>query len=157
LRKSGFSVEQFPQHWDWDWKWKVPKLSLQTNRSIGVYAVGEVQGLMLLTTADHAARLPDDQNKPLVYIEYVESAPWNVEPLAEKPRYVGVGKQLIRAAVEMSHEIGFQGRIGLHSLPQSENFYEQKCGMIRMGPDIDYQGLEYLEMTCEQAKMILTG
>ncbi len=155
LLSTGIPCEQIPQHWDWDWKWKVPKLSALSYRCIGILVGSEVQGLMLLTTADHATRLPIDLNQPLVYIEYIESAPWNVGLLAGKPRFGGVGKQLIRAAVQASRDEGFQGRIGLHSLSQSEIFYEQKCGMIRLGGDDDYDGLEYFEMTSERANIIL--
>lgn len=154
---TGFPAEQMPQHWHWDWRSKVPKLSLLAYRGVGIEATGEVQGLILVATANYAARLPGDLGKPLVYVDYVESAPWNVEPLAESPRHGGVGKRLVWAAVRVSRDEGFHGRVGLHSLPQAEGFYEHKCGMVRMGPDPDYHGLEYFEMTRERAQAILAG
>jgi hypothetical protein len=36
-------------------------------------------------------------------------------------------------------------------------FYQKICGMVRLGPDPDYQGLDYFEMTSEQAQLILGG
>ena len=44
---------------------------------------------------------------------------------------------------------------GLHSLPQAEDFYEQKCGMTRVGVDPDYESLSYFELTHERAAEIL--
>ena len=50
---------------------------------------------------------------------------------------------------------GFKGRIGLHSLPQSNNFYANKVGMTDMGQDEEYQNLRYFEMTPEQAEAFI--
>ncbi|VTR96316.1 Uncharacterized protein OS=Methylomonas sp. FJG1 GN=JT25_10440 PE=4 SV=1 [Gemmata massiliana] len=36
------------------------------------------------------------------------------------------------------------GRVGLHSLPQAEDFYN-RCGMTRIGPDPHYYDLVYFE------------
>lgn len=55
------------------------------------------------------------------------------------------------SAIDISQNVGFEGRIGLHSLPQAEGFYIDKCGMIGLGPDPAYEGLLYCEMTSEQA------
>lgn len=59
------------------------------------------------------------------------------------------------AAIAFSEQEGFKGRIGLHSLPQAENFYRDRCGMIDLGPDATYQNLRYFEMTPDQAKAFL--
>ena len=52
----------------------------------------------------------------------------------------------------LSEELEFQGRIGLHSLPQANGFYANACGMTDLGADADHQGLRYFEMTPEQAR-----
>ena len=44
-----------------------------------------------------------------------------------------VGMLLIRAAVAMSDDLGFHGRIGLHSPPQASGFYANTCGMTDAG------------------------
>lgn len=151
LVESGFPEEAMPQHWHWDWAHKVPKLGLLAYQAVGVECDGAMQGLMLIATADHAARLAPDVGRPVVYVDYLESAPWNVRPLAEEPRYGAVGARLLAAAVRVSVAEGFDGRVGLHSLAQAEAFYEAACGMTRVGVDPDYESLIYFEFTRAQA------
>jgi hypothetical protein len=157
LSAANFPEEQMPQHWHWNWAQKVPKFTLAGYRGIGVESGGEMQGLMLIATANYTSRVGPDMGRPLVYIDFVESAPWNVTPLAEAPRFSGVGQRLVWAAVRVSFEEGFHGRVGLHSLPQAEVFYEQRCGMVRVGVDPDYESLTYFELTRERAAEILAG
>ncbi|WP_136626557.1 hypothetical protein [Bradyrhizobium macuxiense] len=64
------------------------------------------------------------------YVSFVETAPWNRQELCDQPRYRGVGAVVLRAAIELSNEIGFKRRIGLHSLPQSNGFDANICGGI---------------------------
>ncbi len=65
------------------------------------------------------------------------------------PRLRGVGSALITAAVALSDDEGFKGRLGLHSLPQADAFY-RKIGMTDLGQDTAYQNLRYFEMTAEK-------
>jgi hypothetical protein len=96
--------------------------------------------------------LPEQQGKDLVYIEFLENAPWNRSELLFRPtKFRGVGTLLMVAAIQLSIEQGFKGRVGLHALPQSEEWYRQKCGMTDMGTDQRVQGLRYFEMTALQA------
>jgi len=108
------------------------------------------QGLLLLDL-NQTARLPEQSGKPLVYIQYVETAPWNSPRYSNPIRYRGVGSTLIRAAVELSLDSEFRGRLGLHSLPEAESFYREKVGMTEMEPDVSQQGLRYFEATETQA------
>jgi hypothetical protein len=62
---------------------------------------------------------------------------------------------MIRAAIALSEELEFKGRIGLHSLPQANSFYANTCGMSDLGMDADYQNLRYFEMTPEQAEAFI--
>lgn len=146
LQAAGQTV---PEHWHWDWKTnKAPKLQLLNYRSAGIDVEGEMQGLMMVSLASQLARLPPDKDKPLVYVDYVESAPWNVKGLADgPPRYGAVGTRLMEAAVQLSHEEGFAGRVGLHALPQANKFYEQTCGMTPVGLDPKCQNLCWYELT----------
>jgi hypothetical protein len=156
LVQSGFHEDQMPQHWHWNWALKVPKLRLLTYEGVGVECEGQMQGLMLLATANYAARLAGELGQRIVYVDYVESAPWNIRPLAEQPRYGGVGARLMAAAGRVSLAKGFAGRVGLHSLPQAEAFYETTCGMTRVGIDAEYEELAYFEWNTEQAAAFLT-
>lgn len=62
-------------------------------------------------------------------------------------------KHLIAAAIQLSIDEGNNGRIGLHSLPQSDAFYRNVCGMSDLGPDANYSEipLRYFEMDEMQA------
>ena len=59
------------------------------------------------------------------------------------------------AAIRLSIEEGYKGRIGLHSLPQSNDFYSNRCGMIDLGADPHYQNLRYFEATPEIAQHLI--
>ena len=110
------------------------------------------QGMMIVDMVKYRGRINAQKGKHLVYVEFVESAPWNRAELFDPPRYRGVGSILVRAAVTLSEESEFQGRIGLHSLRQANGFYANTCGMTDLGADPDQQGLHYFEMTPEQSQ-----
>jgi hypothetical protein len=97
----------------------------------------EWQGVMLTKTAPHFARLPEDKGKPLVYVDYLETAPWNwhVESIGWECRYKATGSILLRQAVIQSLDEGFHGRLGLHALPQAEGYYRDVVGMFAGGRD----------------------
>lgn len=150
-------TNEVPQHWHWDWGAKSQKLQLLAYRCLGIECDRKLQGLLLVLTAGKAAKLPPDVGKPLVYVDYLESAPWNVVPLVDVPQYAGVGMVLMRVAVQLSHDEGFHGRVGLHALPLAEAFYRDKCGMCGCGEDPSYQNLPYYEMTREAAGRFTSG
>jgi hypothetical protein len=83
-------------------------------------------------------------------VDYLESAPWNLQGSVVLPRFLGVGTVLLAEAVRLSVEDGFGGRVGLHSLPQAEAFYA-RCRMTNSGADPDYYDLTYFEYTGHQA------
>ena len=62
---------------------------------------------------------------------------------------------LIRAAIAVSEEEEFRGRIALHALPQSEAFYTKF--MEDLGIDPSMERLRYFEMTEEQAHKFMKG
>jgi hypothetical protein len=97
------------------------------------------------------ARLDPDKGKDLIYIEYLESAPWNLATMVDAPLYGGIGSVLMHAAVQSSFDEGFHGRVGLHALPQAEEFYRDDCEMHCCGPDVSYENLPYYEMTRDAA------
>jgi hypothetical protein len=140
-------IQEVPRHWHWDWGEKSKNLQFLAYRCFGIECAGKMQGLLMVLVAGKQARLDPDAGKPLVYIDYVETAPWNVIPLVDVPQYSGVGMVLMRTAVQLSYDEGFHGRIGLHALPQAEEFYRDKCGMHGCGLDPAYQNLPYYEMT----------
>lgn len=143
------------EHGHWDWTKKAKKTQLLAYRCLAIECRGEIQGLMLLELAARHAKLDPDKGKPLVYVDYVEAAPWNLRQFTDKPKYKLVGSLLVEAAVQTSIAESFGGRLGLHSLPQSEDFYQRKCNMTRIGPDPSVQNLCYFEFTRESASQYI--
>jgi len=158
MRVAGLGRDQFPQSSHWDWRRKVEHFrGLLANPCFSVVCQGMTQGMMILDTL-RRARLAPQYQKPIVYVEYLENAPWNRrhhQP-GEQPRFCGVGSLLMREAIELSRREGFKGRVGLHALPQSIPFYVSHCGMVDLGTDASYQSLRYLEMTPKQADAFIT-
>lgn len=152
LRRDGVERRLWPESRHWDWRRKTATLQgMLAHPGFSVVCEGVTQGMMILDTTMKRCRIEGQRGRNLVYVEFVENAPWNRRELFDPPRYRGVGSVLIRAAVALSHQEEFRGRIGLHSLPQANSFYANTCGMTDMGQDPDYQNLRYFEMTPEQA------
>lgn len=146
--------EKWPQSLHWDWPRKTAQVQgLLAFRGFSVVAQGVTQGMSQVDLTK-SAREPSQARKPLIYVEYLEVAPWNRPELGSTPRLRGVGSALLTAAVALSREEGFKGRVGLHSLPQADAFY-RRCGMTDLGPDAAYQNLRYFEMTVAQAHTFL--
>jgi len=146
-RKAGEQPED--HHWDWKVKaeaWR-PVLGYH---SFALVCDGGLQGLMWVCDF-RSARIPAQFGKPLVYVEFLASAPWNRPEIQTPPRYRGVGTVMVGAAVELSRELGYRGRIGLHSLPRAEPFYREACQMTELGYDAADEGLMYYETTDKQA------
>lgn len=144
-------------HNHWRWRAKVAQSAqLLSCPTLAVESGGVPQGLMLLMTDGHFARLPAQIGKPLVYVTYLASAPWNLPVVTNKPRHSGVGAVLLLAAIATSEELEFKGRIGLHSLPMAEGFYE-RLGFACLGPDTDKEGMKYYELSPEAAAEFVKG
>lgn len=148
---AGRTPDDTPRDRHWDWRHKVDMLRPYLGyHTFAIVCRGELQGLMLASDIQ-SARLEAQFGRPVVYVEFVATAPWNRIELQKMPRFMGVGSVFIAAAIQLSLDCRFRGRIGLHALPQSEDFY-RKCGMSELGPDSAHDGLVYFEMTVEQAK-----
>lgn len=156
LRRAGVERAHWPQSRHWDWRRKVAVLQgMLANPGFSIVCEGLTQGMMIVDAVKHRGRLDGQRGQHLVYVEFVENAPWNRPELFDPPRYRGVGSILIRAAVALSEELEFHGRIGLHSLPQANGFYANTCGMTDLGTDPDHEGLRYFEMSPENAQSFI--
>lgn len=138
------------RHWDWRQKagWWRPLLGYH---SFALLCRNELQGLMLASDFK-SARLQLHFGKPIVYVEFLATAPWNRPEFQKPTRYRGVGTVMMAAAVELSFELGYRGRISLHSLPAAEPFYRDGCKMTELGTDAAHQDLMYFETTSNQAE-----
>ena len=148
---------QSEQHGHWDWRRKVAAFAGQLSfQSFAIEYSDETQGLMIVNKTKRC-RLPGQANKHLVYVDYLEAAPWNRGRVEGHPSYRGIGTVLVAAAIQLSMEEGNHGRVGLHSLPQADTFYRDRCGMTDLGPDASYPRipLRYFEMTESQARSFM--
>jgi hypothetical protein len=132
------------EHAHWDWRNKRDSIKTGHHLAVVVECEGDLQGAMAVLRTPRAARLGTGH---VVYVDYVEAAPWNLKAFASQPRFLGVGTVLIADAIRLSMEMQLGGAIGLHSLPQAEQFYAQRCGMTRVGHDSNYFDLTYFEQT----------
>ena len=149
---KGRVIRDRPEDHHWDWKGKAdgwrPLLGFH---SFAITCEGELQGLMLACDFK-SARIQAQFGKPIVHVDFLATAPWNRPEFQTPQRYRGVGTVMVAAAVELSWELGYRGRIGLHSLSAAEEFYRVKCGMSELGKDAAHQDLMYYEMTEKQAE-----
>jgi hypothetical protein len=127
----------------WNWIGKVERVERGELILIAVECEGAVQGLMAIPAQPRPSVLMP--GRLVVYVDYLESAPWNLRAPNHPPRFKGAGKALIGQAIHFSEELGLGGRVGLHSLPQAEQFYEATCRMTRFGTDTGYHKLVYFE------------
>ncbi len=139
-------------HWDWVGKAK----NESTYDSFAIECEGMTQGLMLVDLTTHFARIQAQKGLDLCYVELIAAAPWNRSKFSAQPKYKGAGRALLATAISMSIELEFKGRIGLHSLPESESWYNY-LGLTNCGLDATKRML-YFEMTEAQARsFLLTG
>ena len=140
-------------HWDWIRVTKEALTSLQYE-AFAVECKGATQGLMLVNLT-RFAKLDIQKGLELVYVERIATAPWNRSALVPNPQFKGVGRILLATAISLSVQVEFQGRLGLHSLKQSETWYRDVCGMSDLGVDPE-KNLRYFEMTVAQASPFLS-
>jgi len=142
---------------DSHWQWAEKAVDASTSMADETYAIecaGETQGLMLVTSAAFA-RLEVQRGRAIVYIELIATAPWNRPRLVkEEARYKGVGRVLVAEAINLSYQLEFNGRLGLHSLPQSQSWYRDVAKFTDLGYDEDKR-MKYFEVTEAQATAFL--
>ena len=64
------------EHFHWDWGRKASFVNdLLAYEFFAVECQGIIEGLMLTESVSHRAELPPDEGKPLVYVEFIETAP----------------------------------------------------------------------------------
>ena len=129
-------LRQFSQE-DKYWDWAFKQRSADNYGRYECYAIEaekQMQGLMMLETKWHKSRISAKQ--PLVFVEAISAAPWNRAQIGRPQQFKGVGSVLLEFARTRSEALGYEGRVGLESLPGAEGFYERR-NMIRLEPEID--------------------
>jgi hypothetical protein len=144
------------EHGGWNWAVKQKAYSGEkNNRIFAIKYRGHLQGLMMIGTDGFITRSGPARGDSLAYIHYIQTAPWNLKQIENRIRYGWIGIAFLRIAIEVSSDAGYNGRIGLHSLPQSERFY-LKFQITDHGVDKQcLERLRYFEMTSSQAEKFL--
>jgi len=159
--KRAVGDQDIPQSIHWNWSRKTLDLRsrlsgpLSPYRLFGTKAEGRWQGLMVCCCVGYLSKI-HTESRDVVYVNLLESAPWNweIKAIGRTPLLRGIGKQLVELAVRWSNDLGFKGRVGLHSLRQSETFYGTNCGMTDLGLD-NKPPMRYFELTEKAARMFL--
>jgi hypothetical protein len=107
------------EHSHWDWRNKIDRVEAGRHLLIAVECQGVVQGIMAILRIPRQSQFTGEL---VVYLDYLEAAPWNLKGSSTSHRFVGIGTVLIADAIRLSRETGLDGRVGLHSLPQAEGF-----------------------------------
>ena len=135
----------------WNWRKKVSVLRINPNQRGFSLIYGGLTQAMMIVDISKKCKHPAQMDKNLVYIDFIQVAPWNNRFLTQnKVKFKGVGSTLFLKSIEYSKELFWEGRIGLHSLKSSEGFY-LKTEMSDLGIDFENEGLKYFEMTPRQA------
>lgn len=125
-----YGQNDLDQTWEWD---QFLEQSQRMESGLECYALEareELHGLMCLDLTGHET--PDGT---ALVVDYVATSPANRPPHAELR---DIGSILLALAVHRSRELGFEGRLWLESLPDSEIFYE-RCGFARL-PGVSAEG-----------------
>jgi hypothetical protein len=111
------------------------------------------QGLIVFTPGIQLSRL--EPSKGILYLNWLSVAPWNRRYLTNLAEHKGVGTALFTFAILRSIDLGLEGRIGLHTVKNSEKFYD-KLQLTDLGYDtFKTCKLKYLELSPEKAELIL--
>ena len=119
-------------------------------RSFAIEYGRVTQGLMIVDLSRRCRASPD-VGEGMVYVDYVEVAPWNRPSWTPHRQFKSIGSHFLGLAIDLSFRLGFSGRIGLHSLPQADSFYRQ-VGLTDFELDTSYGDLRYFELTSRNAQ-----
>lgn len=107
---------------------------------------------LMLVKSGHVIRCDEAHRNSLVYVSFLEVAPWN-HPLAAVRYFRGLGPLLLRAACQLSVERGYKGRLGLHAVPAARDFYSRIGFQVIDCPN-EYNEL-YMELDEAGARALL--
>lgn len=136
------------EHRHWDWESKTGKSKY---RLVAIQNGDSCEGLLAVRKSPRPSW---KDRRPLLYVGYIESAPWNLEGFPGGPRYKGAGAGLMIGAILLSQETPARGGVCLHSLDSSRPVYRQ-WGMKSYGRDVGMEDLTYFEFTAEEAAALL--
>ena len=154
LENLGIAQKNWPESLHWDWGRKSVVLAFgdaDDFRIMGIRRHTIWEAAIVTLCKNHLALVAPDVGKPLVYVDYLEAAPWNwtVERLQTR-KFKAAGPALLCAAIEQSYAKGWDGRVGLHALPQATSFYLSQ-GLQFVKNDPSKHNLSYYELSASEA------
>lgn len=154
LRSLDIDQTDWPESLHWDWSRKAIRLLFGAPDDFRIMAVRRQtiwEGALITLCKNQVALMAPDAGKPLVYVDFLEAAPWNwMVDKIQSQKFKAVGSVLLRAAIEQSYAKNWDGRIGLHALPQATQFY-LKQGLQFVKNDVGKQNLPYFELSAAEA------
>lgn len=138
----------------WDWRQKAAGIAQQPAFASFVVTCGDHVEAAMICDLRRDARIVSRSRMHLAYVDYLAVAPWNREQIQSPRKLRGLGQLMLATAISLSINEGFEGRVALHSLTQSEGFY-RACGMTDLGTDASLQDMCYFEFTADQANAFL--
>lgn len=159
LRAAGVPSDEWPESLHWDWGRKSLGLLLGDPDDYRIMAIQREavwEAATVTLCKKRFSCVAPDEGRQLVYVDYLENAPWNwtVKGI-QKRKFVVLGSLLLRSAIEQSYAKGWDGRLGLHALPRAERFYTDRgCKFVKNDPT--KQNLPYFELSAAEA-LIQTG
>ena len=119
------------QWWSWakdrraaepDFEWRAIAEFRPTDPILVLHTADFVHGMMQIREKAVVPCAIGGRRGPLVYVSFIEVAPWNRSSCPVRI-FKGLGVLLLRFACERSKQLGYDGRVGLHALPQAQDFY----------------------------------
>jgi hypothetical protein len=154
LDKYILQNEKRPEHSHWNWPNKAMRALIndEENTFFWIDYKSSTQGIML--TGKNISYFGSDLGKRNIYISFLEVAPWNYYRDIIAGYYAGVGITLLSAAIQYSNSLGYDGRIALESLPQSDGFYLRNKMIPVEKPECNSL-MMYFELTTQNAREFL--
>ena len=128
-----------------DFHWRMATVQCDIRRPIRLLRLaiecdGHAQGLMIVDTENHASRHPP-KGQTVAYVEFLTSAPWNRGTFIPTVQFGLTGYALCPRRSVSADATPSTGRVGLHSVSGSVNFWLQTAGITSFGPDATKKGL----------------
>lgn len=135
---------------DSHWQWRA-KCSVAPGTNRRIFALLNADGVEAAMCLLFGKQSRVANPLPVVYVDYVAVAPWNRKEVQNPLRFRRLGTVMLGTAVAVSLSMDLEGRVGLHSLSQSEGFY-RRIGMSDFGTDAAYSFLRYFEFSNQAAR-----
>lgn len=145
--------------WEWGKKAMAAVVDPLVFEIFVLECAGNTQAMMMVRKGGTKcfSRHQEHPRVPIIYVDFLSTAPWNRPRLVTEPVYKGCGRALLSVAISLSLEEEYQGRVGLHALPGAEVFYRDQVGMDDLGKDEEYGGLRYFELPSSKVAQMFTS